>query len=301
MIKKSNKLMILLATSLTSFGCASTHTDSWSAECTQSVEHLSEISDRDVIYSPLPKIDQESDTFRLEWSGLSIPIPQNDYTDVVIIHDSNKDLGVILKSVDKTKISVGRFYENQKLSSVFANNSDEVIPPKFSWTVSSLDTSMRTSDLVYLGYETSVSDIDCNPKNKDLAAEKIAAIAIKKSNQDVMTAHKLSFGIKNWVDIREHAFDPNNTYYTANVVDESRGRNEIKQISYVVPKSVERFALYSEISDNSDEPNNPDWLNALSSALSTNSEKDWMIYFDLAKRAGISQKSLNASKSNLFN
>lgn len=296
MISDIKGLLTLVITCLLSFSCTANN-NTWVAQCEKTIERFTAQKANNLTYTSLPDFTKDSSFLSLSWSGLTIPIPDMLYKDVLINYESNNDIAIILVAKNDTRIVIGRVYDNSKIESLFEVVGEPPSAEDIEWTKNAFGKPIRTTDLTDLAYQITLDDIDCNAENQAKESVKLASLVLKNVSPEITAVHKLDLQQQNWVSVGKYG----NEYkmHTANIVDDLRNNDEIKQISYIIPNAIGDFSLYAGITKKEIETKNPAWLKALNTALKTKNENDWVAYFEKAKNIGISEKSLAASKSAL--
>jgi len=299
MSNNKNRILFLFTLCFLSFGCGANNENSWTLHCEQAKERFSKQNNNNLTYTPLPIVKKNESFWLLNWSGYAIPIPDVKYKDILINTENNDDTAIILVTENDMKIIIGRVYGNDEITSLFEITGEQVSKEDVEWTKSAFDMPIRTSDLLDLGYQITLNNVDCNTDNQARESAKLASLVLKNTVPAALAVHKLNLKEKNWVTASQYG--KSNKIYSINIVDEKRNSDEIKQISYIVQDDISNFNLYAGVTSYGDNADNPLWLNSLNIALENKKISDWDTYFEKASKVGISQKSIDMSKAALIN
>lgn len=275
----------------------------WKTACEKLKSEINTNKEQDIVFSKKPDLGYSNKYWVLEWYGIGIPIPDIEYDEVYITEEANGGSELFLIDRDN-KISVAIFnFENEASKDIYATSTISNPEPEASEagikaTRKIFGGAVRRSDLSILGYETKLSDLTCDDQNALVERKRMISLILKSIARPgrLSAVHKGVGVYGGWFEKLE---TNNSITYAAHILQESH-RDTLIQVSYTIPAHSSYLHLpYILGNENLSGGDMPDWLSSLNSLLSEKTAENWKRYSIQAKKANISEKSIEKSRSAL--
>ena len=271
------------------------HTANWRNLCQELKKNGLSNSSLNITFSDKPEIDFYIHRWSLNWNGINVPLPPVDFHEVYVKMGYQNNYEVIMTSKNGFLVHAIVF-ENKPYSDVYEkfkdandSNSDET---EDTIKNNNEKKAFRTSDVILMGYQITPGDLNCLEKHQTEEAAKAAALLMKGIERpgELISVFKNVGIYKGWIEKERY---PDYMGYVVNIIQDDN-LDVLYQINYRIPNNSGYHDLPFLIGNDRQKsiPQSPDWLLALSSAFTAKSKDFWERYAALARKAGISEKSI---------
>jgi len=254
-----------------------------------------------VTFSEKPEINSDIHHWLLNWNGIDVPLPPIGFREVYVKMGYENQYEVMMVAKDGFTINTIVF-ENKLSNDMFEESKDENdrgSGKTESRVVAKKDRSpVRTSDTILLGFQITPGDLSCLKEHQAEEAAKVVALIMKGIARpgELMSVYKGVGVYKGWIE-KERSSDY--MVYGINIIPNSN-QDILYQINYRIPNNSRYYDLPFLTGNNRQKPTSepPDWLLALNSAIISKSKDFWKRYATLARKAGVSEKSITRVMKN---
>ncbi|MDP2854919.1 MAG: hypothetical protein Q8O28_11825 [Smithellaceae bacterium] len=295
--------LLLLSTFAVADTNEKTHeTRSWQARCEELKKNQDTNLSLKVTFSEKPKINSAINHWLFSWNGINIPLPPVDFHEVYLKSGYQNYDEVMMIAKDGFIINA-LVFENKPSGDVLAE-SQAGKDSNDGWTEITAAAAIkegspvRASDSILLGYHITPGDLSCLARNRTEETAKVAALIMKGIGRpgELIAVYKDVGVYRGWIEVEKST---KHMTYIINIILESN-IDVWYQINYRMPNNFRYHGLSFLIGNNRQKhiSPSPDWLLALNSAIISKSKDSWKRYATLARKAGISEKSITRIMKN---